>query len=91
MDFDTGSSDLWVPSSTCVDCFDSEFDQFASTTFQQTEAPFQIVYGSGLVAGLVGIDSVTVAGLTFPAQYLGVVDVVSAQFIGGPLSSGKFF
>lgn len=67
--------------------FDSEFDQTASTTYQQTAAPFQIVYGSGAVLGTIGIDTVTVAGLTSPKQYLGVVNVVSAQFVGGPASS----
>lgn len=82
VDFDTGSADLWLPSILSVDPGSTTYNQLASTTYKQGLAPFEITYGSGAVAGTVGTDTVTVAGLTVPNQTLGVVNVVSYQFIG---------
>ena len=63
--FDTGSSNLWVPSATCSDCTSpNSFNTSASSTYQSENNPFSITYGSGEVSGSFDKDSVTLANLT---------------------------
>ncbi|KAL8291482.1 hypothetical protein RQP46_002460 [Phenoliferia psychrophenolica] len=84
VDFDTGSSDLWVPT-TCPDCFVGSFDTSKSSSYQQTVAPFEIVYASGATAGTIGIETVHLGGIEVTGQSFGAVNVVSpAQFSFGP-------
>jgi cathepsin D len=57
VDFDTGSSALWVPSSSCTDpaCLvsKSSYDPDASSTSTSLGTPFEIEYGDGeKVSGL---------------------------------------
>ncbi len=68
--FDTGSSDLWVPSGKCKtessNCATkSTFDKAASSTYAEVphgaKNMFSIHYGSGPVSGTYGIDVVTLA------------------------------
>lgn len=65
--FDTGSSNLWVPSKECrlsPACYlHKYFDSSKSTTYKTDGTKFNITYGSGAVVGFAGIDTVTVAGL----------------------------
>ncbi|CAE7120687.1 unnamed protein product [Rhizoctonia solani] len=72
VDFDTGSSDLWVPSSTCVAqrCSSKNtFDASKSSSSKQQEGEFRITYGDGSgVSGPVYADIVTVAGLSAEGQ-----------------------
>ncbi|WKX94869.1 hypothetical protein Q1695_011829 [Nippostrongylus brasiliensis] len=61
--FDTGSSNLWVPSKTCkasdIACdFHQKFDCKKSSTCTATGAPFEIQYGSGSMKGVVDNDIV---------------------------------
>lgn len=82
--FDTGSSDMWVPSKTCtaqsMNCAAKKtFDKTMSSTYGEVEAgaksTFQIQYGSGPVQGKYGVDQVTLADdYTSDKQTLALVD-----------------
>lgn len=67
MVFDTGSSNLWVPSKECrlsPACYlHKYFDSSKSSTYVYNGTHFNITYGSGAVSGFVGQDSTFVAGL----------------------------
>ncbi|KAL8280216.1 hypothetical protein RQP46_007330 [Phenoliferia psychrophenolica] len=81
VDFDTGSSDLWVPG-TGNNCNSYTFNETASSTYSTAGAPFAIQYGSGAVSGKVATDTVSVAGLTVASQGFGDVTTCSSQFQG---------
>ncbi|KAL8276492.1 hypothetical protein RQP46_011093 [Phenoliferia psychrophenolica] len=80
VDFDTGSSDLWVPD-LASGCVQEGFEPLSSSTYANTFVPFEIVYGSGAVLGTVANDTVVVAGLTVKQQAFGDVNVCSEQFV----------
>ena len=67
MIFDTGSSNLWVPSKECKlspACYlHKYFDSSKSSSYIKNGTKFNITYGSGAVEGFVGTDTVTMAGL----------------------------
>lgn len=53
--FDTGSTDLWVPSANCTDdaCTSKNaFNSTKSTTYSFDGRPYSIQYGSGAVSGI---------------------------------------
>uniref|UniRef100_A0A8C5JPH4 Peptidase A1 domain-containing protein n=1 Tax=Junco hyemalis TaxID=40217 RepID=A0A8C5JPH4_JUNHY len=62
--FDTGSSDLWVPSVSCpsLACQTHQmFDPSQSSTYKSTGLSLSIHYGTGEMEGTVGSDTVTVS------------------------------
>ncbi|XP_050498775.1 cathepsin D-like [Diabrotica virgifera virgifera] len=66
--FDTGSSNLWIPSSKCgfleVACLlHNKYDADKSSTYVKNDTRFAIAYGSGEVAGLISQDVVDFGGL----------------------------
>lgn len=68
---DTGSSNLWVPSSECTSlaCFlHSKFDHSSSSTYKSNGTEFAIRYGSGSLEGYVSQDTLTLGDLTIPKQ-----------------------
>ncbi|KAM6962117.1 nothepsin [Tautogolabrus adspersus] len=72
--FDTGSSDLWVPSSYCVSqaCgLHKRFRAFESTSFRHDGRMFGINYGSGHLLGVMARDTLKVGGLTALNQEFG--------------------
>ncbi|XP_059509342.1 gastricsin-like [Stegostoma tigrinum] len=73
--FDTGSSNLWVPSIYCnsVPCRNhARFNPTQSSTFTSSGQTVSISYGSGSMSGYLGYDTVNVAGISIPKQELGL-------------------
>uniref|UniRef100_A0A8C3RAE0 cathepsin E n=1 Tax=Cyanoderma ruficeps TaxID=181631 RepID=A0A8C3RAE0_9PASS len=62
--FDTGSSNLWVPSVYCVSkacAKHSRFHPTQSSTYKVIGTPFSIQYGTGSMTGIIGSDQVAVS------------------------------
>nr|XP_016850956.1 PREDICTED: cathepsin E [Anolis carolinensis] len=82
--FDTGSSNLWVPSVYCASkaCVEhSRFHPTESSTYNEVGTSFSIHYGTGSLTGIIGMDSVTVEGIT----------VTNQQFAESVSEPGKTF
>ncbi|KZT72178.1 acid protease [Daedalea quercina L-15889] len=89
IDFDTGSSDLWVPSSSCTSSVCTSKHKYtasSSTTTALKSGTFTIHYGDGsTVSGPVYTDTLSVAGITSTAQYFSPVTTLSNSFSGDPI------
>ncbi|XP_040278134.1 gastricsin-like [Bufo bufo] len=73
--FDTGSSNLWVPSVNCQSSACSNhhlFNPSQSSTYTTNGQQFTMSYGSGSVSGVFGYDTVSVQGLTITNQEVGL-------------------
>src|SRR5271156_2074278 len=80
---DTGSSDLWVPSTSCRSsaCKDHQsLGPSDSTSLQQSTTQWQIQYGSGAAAGVLVSDMVSIGGLTVTRMPFGVVTQLTSNF-----------
>ncbi|OMO64833.1 Peptidase A1 [Corchorus olitorius] len=70
--FDTGSSNLWVPSSKCyfsVACFlHSKYKASASSTYKKNGKSASIQYGTGAISGFFSNDHVQVGELVVKDQ-----------------------
>ena len=62
VDFDTGSSDLWVPSSSCDNCgYHNTYDSHASSSSKSQNGTFKIHYGdNSTTSGPIYTDTGTV-------------------------------
>jgi len=84
---DTGSADLWVPSSTCTlpECTKhNQFDGAKSTTATQSTSQFAISYGTGNVAGFLVQDNVKFGSQAIQKQTFGQTTFESADFLNPP-------
>ncbi|KIJ46567.1 hypothetical protein M422DRAFT_249717 [Sphaerobolus stellatus SS14] len=89
IDFDTGSSDLWVPSSNCRSATCStkhKYTPSSSGTSIAKSGTFSIEYGDGsTVSGPIFSDTVTVAGVKAVNQTFSAVTTLSSSFQGDPI------
>ncbi|KAI1791329.1 protease [Ganoderma leucocontextum] len=84
IDFDTGSSDLWVPSTSCTSC-GSHHKYDSSHSGKKQSGSFSIGYGDGSTAsGTPYTDTVTVGGVQATGQYLAAVTKESSEFQSDP-------
>ncbi|KAF7558365.1 hypothetical protein G7046_g5807 [Stylonectria norvegica] len=86
LDFDTGSSDLWVFNTQLAAAATTGhniYDPKASKTFSAVDgASFNITYGDGSGAsGNVGLDNVDIGGASFATQAIELATDVSDQFV----------
>ncbi|KAH8991322.1 acid protease [Lactarius hatsudake] len=90
---DSGSADLWVGAEGCKSaegaaCGNHTFlGTQSSTSFVDTQKPFQVTYGKGAVAGNIVTDNIAIAGLQLTAHTFGVAlqetdDFTTSKFDG---------
>ncbi|GAA5935111.1 uncharacterized protein JCM15063_003152 [Sporobolomyces koalae] len=89
INFDTGSADLWVPSTSCTSAAcspHSKYDPSKSSTSQSVPGKkLSITYGDGSATqGAVYTDSVTVGGMTINTQTFGVANSLTSDFANDP-------
>lgn len=91
--FDTGSSNLWVPSSTCswkdIACkLHKKYDHSVSSTYVANDTAFAIPYGSGNCAGFLSYDTLMMGNVAVKSQLFGEATAepglswIMAQFDG---------
>ncbi|KAJ4721865.1 Aspartic proteinase [Melia azedarach] len=90
--FDTGSSNLWVPSSKCllsIPCyFHAKYRARLSSTYTKIGIPCKIHYGSGSISGFLSQDNVKVGDIIVKDQEFieitkdGLLTFLAAQYDG---------
>ncbi|ORX57070.1 rhizopuspepsin 4 precursor [Hesseltinella vesiculosa] len=84
MDFDTGSSDLWVASTICSTCKSGKqalYNPTKSSTYKKDGRKWSITYGDGSNAsGITAYDTVTIGGLKIKNQLVEMATTESSSF-----------
>ncbi|NXH21341.1 PEPC protein, partial [Bucco capensis] len=73
--FDTGSSNLWVPSTYCqtAACINhAKFNPSESSTFTSNGETFSLSYGSGSLTVVLGYDTLKIQSITVTNQEFGL-------------------
>ncbi|NWH53911.1 PEPA protein, partial [Fregata magnificens] len=81
--FDTGSSNLWVPSVYCSSpaCGNhNRFNPADSSTFVSTNDSVSIAYGTGSMTGVLGYDTVIVSDIEVTSQIFGLAETEPGDF-----------
>jgi len=81
--FDTGSSNLWVPSKgvNFYGTFKNKYHSENSTSFVKNGDPLEITYGSGSIKGFFSKDTGSVAGLAIKDLDFGEINTLSWNFV----------
>uniref|UniRef100_A0A2K6GUH1 Renin n=1 Tax=Propithecus coquereli TaxID=379532 RepID=A0A2K6GUH1_PROCO len=84
--FDTGSANLWVPSTKCGSLYTaceihSLYNSLESSSYMENGTEFTIHYGTGKVKGFLSQDIVTVGGLTVTQTFGEVTELPLTPFI----------
>jgi cathepsin D len=83
--FDTGSSNLWIPSNKCwsLACFTHDtYKESSSSTYQKNGTDISIAYGSGAVKGFLSQDVVNFGGVNVKDVTFGEMTTLSgASFV----------
>lgn len=84
--YDTGSSNLWVPSADCTNYVQSpacsnhtKYNHNASSTYVANGHSLLLPYGSGVVYGFLSQDKTTMAGYDIPQQVLAEMTIVQGN------------
>lgn len=87
--FDTGSSNLWVPTTNCTSCgLHPRYDHAKSSTYYPNGTAFILRYGSGPVSGYLSGDVTGLGSLTIKNQLFG--EIYDVAGLGPAFSIGKF-
>lgn len=87
--FDTGSSNLWVPSTNCSSCgLHPRYNSSASSSYVANGEAWSILYGSGPVSGFLDNDVVTAGGIE--VQNVEFAEVTDASGLGLAYEIGAF-
>merc|ERR1712232_34196 len=84
---DTGSSNLWVPSTSCTDTACNgkhKYSSSASSTYVPNGERITIQYGTGSMQGTLLYDDVSVGGLKVTKQEFAQATSLAAFFTGSP-------
>lgn len=83
---DSGSADLWVASENCQSTAGGNCGKHqtlgpkSSSTFQATQEPFSVTYGTGAVNGTKCQDTLVIGNFTLAAHPFGVADTETVDF-----------
>ncbi|KAK4519931.1 uncharacterized protein ATC70_010175 [Mucor velutinosus] len=94
VDFDTGSSDIWVPSSRCGSSCSTHrrFNDSKSFTYKgMGNATWHLSYGDGSsVRGYTALDTVHLGNVTKHQQFIGLVSQQTPEFASDKFLDGIF-
>lgn len=82
--YDTGSSNLWVPSKTCDNCKKTGglYDSSNSSTYAKNGKSFTLQYGTGSCNGFLSTDTTTIGGVPITSFDFGEVTHEAADVFG---------
>ncbi|RUS17238.1 aspartic proteinase IV [Endogone sp. FLAS-F59071] len=87
LDFDTGSSDLWFPYTSCTDCSGKTlYNPSKSSTYKKDGRSWSIQYGDGSTSsGILAKDTVSLGGLKIKSQTIDLAETISSSFQSDPV------
>lgn len=82
--YDTGSSNLWVPSKSCTNCKKGSpsYDSSKSTKYAKNGQSFSMQYGTGSCNGFLSTDDIVMGGQTITGFTFGEVTKEAADVFG---------
>ena len=87
--FDTGSSNLWLPSSQCNICNGkNQYNNFNSISYKSSNHFFEINYVSGIVSGFISEDTIKIGGIQINNQSF--AEIVDPSGLGDLFTLSKF-